>query len=227
MNYAAVVLVLNSSRAAVENKGFLPKSSHRCHQTPLLLLQTWSLGMKDILLADLEDPQHRKDVLAINIALQEEGFLRHGLKLPEDQRQKINNILLGAFESDSAIRIFLAYQGSKCVGISLCEVRFSTYALKATLYCQDLWVEPEFRKQGIARALIEIGMDYVQRNDFARMELTTTANNQAAGKLYQGLGFSSCAKVIADQSMANFLESIGEDPAKHALLLKWEPSAQE
>ena len=175
-----------------------------------------------ILLADLADQAHAQHVFEINIHLQEEGFVRHGLSLPQDQRNKMEALLLRDLRADPATRVFLCFVDDECVGILLCEVRYSTYALKPTLYCQDLWVRPEFRKRGFGRKLVEAGMQYVVGNNFARVELTTTANNQPAGALYRSLGFS-CADPIADGSLAQFLDEAGLDSSKYAVLLKWSP----
>lgn len=55
----------------------------------------------------------------------------------------------------------------------------------------NLAVHPDFRRQGIGKALLEGVMDQARRQDLARVTLEVRKSNDAAQKLYQSMGFAA------------------------------------
>lgn len=55
-------------------------------------------------------------------------------------------------------------------------------------YMQDVFVDPAFRKQGIARQLVEHLTDLGKREKWARLYWLAETNNIAAQNLYKNLG---------------------------------------
>ena len=55
-------------------------------------------------------------------------------------------------------------------------------------YMQDLYVDPDFRKRGIGRKLVEYLAEIGRREEWARMYWLAEADNQAAQSLYKQLG---------------------------------------
>lgn len=169
---------------------------------------------------DWSNASHCQAVLELNIQLQAEGFERHNLTLPADQEERLRTLLISDLSALPEIVGFLAFEGEQPVGLMLCRRGYSTYRVRRTIYCEDLWVHPEHRRRGIARSLVEAVIEHGSQMDYARVELTTTANNLAAGKLYLSFGFS-CAKEIADGSLAAAIQAIGIEPGEHAVTLKY------
>jgi ribosomal-protein-alanine N-acetyltransferase len=57
----------------------------------------------------------------------------------------------------------------------------------------NLAIAPAHRRRGLARLLLEVGFDYLQRQDARYVDLEVRVTNQAAIKLYEGLGFQVIA----------------------------------
>ncbi|MGE5672399.1 MAG: GNAT family N-acetyltransferase [Mycobacterium leprae] len=60
---------------------------------------------------------------------------------------------------------------------------------EATAYIPYLWVLPEYRRRGIARALIAEALAHAKRLGVTRVTLQTGGDNQAAIALYRSAGF--------------------------------------
>jgi GNAT superfamily N-acetyltransferase len=58
-----------------------------------------------------------------------------------------------------------------------------------------LIVEPEARGHGVARLLVERCVAFARAAEYARLELWTTANLEAAGRLYEKFGFEVVREV--------------------------------
>jgi GNAT superfamily N-acetyltransferase len=83
----------------------------------------------------------------------------------------------------------LAEKDSRIVGLLHYVVHPTTGSIKPVCYMQDVYVDPEFRRQGIARKLIE---DLVAQakghKQWTRLYWLAESNNEAAQTLYQTLG---------------------------------------
>lgn len=53
----------------------------------------------------------------------------------------------------------------------------------------DLYVQPEYRKQGAASSLIQRAIRYSHQNGFSEVMLKVDAPNRSARRLYRSLGF--------------------------------------
>lgn len=58
-------------------------------------------------------------------------------------------------------------------------------------YLTALYVQPDYRRQGLARQLLAQVEQWRQSQKLAYLELNVLANNQAATKLYQNAGFTA------------------------------------
>ncbi|AOP35519.1 acetyltransferase [Leptospira tipperaryensis] len=66
---------------------------------------------------------------------------------------------------------------------------FTSLSMKRTWILNDLFVRPEYRKQGVAKALIERAVSLARSMDAKYVSLSTAHNNKNAQKLYESLGF--------------------------------------
>ena len=58
-----------------------------------------------------------------------------------------------------------------------------------------VYVRDKFHRRGIARALMQSAMEYLEANGASYATLNVTASNDAARKLYESLGFTVCGQL--------------------------------
>lgn len=80
--------------------------------------------------------------------------------------------------------IFLAFAGNEPIG----QIRLRKY-WNAYAYIDDISVEPEYRGEGIGRALMSRAMEWAKSRGFPGIMLETQDNNVAACRLYERCGF--------------------------------------
>ncbi len=78
--------------------------------------------------------------------------------------------------------------GVRFPGFALYFFTFSTFAGKPTLYLEDLFVLPEFRGQGMGKALLAELARIALKHDCGRMEWAVLNWNEPAIRFYQSLG---------------------------------------
>jgi len=79
----------------------------------------------------------------------------------------------------------LAFDGDKAVGFALFFTGFSTFTTKGTLYLEDVFVQPEYRNQGVGTLFFkELGMIAKQR-DYTRFEWVCLDWNQPSIDFYE------------------------------------------
>ncbi|HWC86242.1 MAG TPA: GNAT family N-acetyltransferase [Solirubrobacteraceae bacterium] len=87
----------------------------------------------------------------------------------------------------------LAAAGEDAHAAGVCQLRFRHSVWTATEDCwlEDLFVAPEARRQGLARALVERSLARARERGCRRVELDTDEDNRAALALYESVGFSA------------------------------------
>lgn len=85
---------------------------------------------------------------------------------------------------DETWRGFGATIGAELAGFAIVIVHPATWSLAPTAYLEDLFVSPEFRKQGIGRALIEAIVAEGRERGWASLYWHTRADNRSARALY-------------------------------------------
>lgn len=70
------------------------------------------------------------------------------------------------------------------VGMCLCYIRYSTWKGK-TLYLEDLYIQPEYRKLGIGSKLFEVAVQHAQTQKFKRMTWQVLDWNTPAIEFYK------------------------------------------
>ena len=76
----------------------------------------------------------------------------------------------------------------KFLGFALYFFTFSTFAGKPTLYLEDLFVLPEYRKQGIGKALLKELARIAIQHDCGRMEWAVLNWNEPAIRFFRSMG---------------------------------------
>lgn len=94
------------------------------------------------------------------------------------------------FEHRESI-IFIAkdLNSNKVLGFTQLYPIFSSISMKRSLVLNDLFVSEEFRKNGIAKSLMNEAKNYAQKIRSKGLELSTAIDNHKAISLYQELGY--------------------------------------
>ena len=85
--------------------------------------------------------------------------------------------------------IFLAKDHDQAAGFVQLYPSFTSLGMKRLWVLNDLYVAPEFRKQGVGTALLERAQKLGQETDASSLMLETEVNNHSAKALYEKLGF--------------------------------------
>ncbi len=87
--------------------------------------------------------------------------------------------------------IFLATEetGNLAIGFVQLYPLFSSVGMKPVWLLNDLYVHSDYRKQGVAEALIKISAEFAKKTNSSGIILETQISNVNAQKLYDKLGF--------------------------------------
>ncbi len=85
--------------------------------------------------------------------------------------------------------VFVADLEGKTVGYVFCEVIREGTGL--TLYIDDLCIDPEYRRMGIAGMLMDKTKEYAKSKNCARLMLNVWEFNQSAIEFYEKYGFET------------------------------------
>lgn len=79
-------------------------------------------------------------------------------------------------------------QDSQPIGLALFHTTYSTFLTKPGLFVEDLFVQPEYRNQGVGKALLTYLAQQVINRDYGRLEWRVRVWNQTAIDFYQRVG---------------------------------------
>lgn len=88
---------------------------------------------------------------------------------------------------DSAV--FIASEGDRMVGFIQLYPSFSSVSMKRVWILNDLFVDEPYRKQGIAKLLMNAAEQFARQTGAVRLVLATQISNIAAQTLYESLGY--------------------------------------
>lgn len=101
--------------------------------------------------------------------------------LTKEMQQRLSGAIF-----DGKITFFLAKRGYRAVGMCSVATEFSTFTCDAVGVFEDFYIEPVFRKQGIARMLVEAAQRWCKEQKIASLRVTCAPCDE---KMYQALGF--------------------------------------
>jgi ribosomal protein S18 acetylase RimI-like enzyme len=73
--------------------------------------------------------------------------------------------------------------------VATIEREIPIYRLDEFGFIHDLWVEPDFRKQGVGKALAESAVSRFHQLGVSQIRLDTAAANESARRLFAAVGF--------------------------------------
>jgi len=135
---------------------------------------------------DLSRDSH-KDALARLVDAYMRDEMGERRPLSDELRDKI---ITGLNEHPAALIFFADYCG-EIVGMSVCFLGFSTFHGCGVVNIHDLIVLPQYRKNGIARMLLEVVEKKARSLDCCKITLEVREDNLKAMALYRQRGFSA------------------------------------
>lgn len=94
------------------------------------------------------------------------------------------------FGSHRYIEAILAESAGQAIGFALFFHNYSTFLTKPGIYLEDLFVLPEYRRQGIGKALITKVAQIAVERDCGRLEWSVLDWNEPAKAFYRSMGAS-------------------------------------
>lgn len=105
---------------------------------------------------------------------------------PDAQRERE---YLAAHLRNGTSALYIAEVDSSAAGFMQLFPTFSTVHLAGSWILEDLFVDPRFRRRGVARALLERALEHVRENGGCGMFLETASDNVTAQRLYERAGW--------------------------------------
>lgn len=118
-----------------------------------------------------------------------------------------DNLIEDGFGREPRFQVLIAEQNGEAIGLALYFFIYSTWTSRNGVYLEDLYVKPEFRKQGVARGLIQQLARVAQENHCGRMMWLVLRNNPAV-KFYQRLGAAALAEWMPMQMKSAEIEAL-------------------
>jgi GNAT superfamily N-acetyltransferase len=143
--------------------------------------------------ADLADARDADSVVVLlnSYAIEPVGG---GKALPRDVRDR----LVPALRDIPKALVLLAFVDDAAIGIAVCFFGFPTFRARPLLNVHDLAVLPQYRGQGVGRALLQAAEDHARRHGCCRLTLEVLESNFGARGLYRSFGFD-------DSTVSRFL----------------------
>ena len=92
------------------------------------------------------------------------------------------------FRDNPYVFAHVAEKDDRIVGIAVWFLNFSTWTGKHGIYLEDLFVEPDMRGAGVARALFKALANEAKLRDCARIDWQVLDWNELGKQLYRRLG---------------------------------------
>ena len=100
------------------------------------------------------------------------------------------------------VEAIVAQWDTKCVGFSLFFFNYSTFLTKPGIYVEDLFVLPDYRRQGIGKSLLIYLAKLAVKRGVGRLEWTVLDWNSPAIEFYKKMG----AEILPDWRICRVTE---------------------
>lgn len=150
-----------------------------------------------VLIRDARDAD-RPRLVAFMAALQEFERATEPNRTPGPEMAESHiDALIGWAGEHPGGSVLVAEMGSRVAGFLITGVKeeLGTYVPEPARLVgdlSDLWVEPEFRGRGVARALVAEAEARLRATGIARVEVSALPTNADALALYRRLGYADC-----------------------------------
>lgn len=159
-----------------ESVGFLENGADEWGQPLMILPPTEDIPITVERLAAPDDWQLQK---------LENGFLKEigEPTLSEEKQGRLSQAI-----RDGKITFFMAKRGYRAVGMCSVAKCFSTFSCSDTGVFDDFYIEPVFRRKGIARKLAQSAQNWCRENGIASLTVCCAPCDE---EMYQSLGFDT------------------------------------
>lgn len=99
------------------------------------------------------------------------------------------NYLLARFYRNESLLLLAETEQQQAVGFAQLFSGFSSLLLGRTLILTDLFIQPEWRRQGAATELLNAAIEQAKFAGVVRLSLATAVSNRLAQSLYQKTGW--------------------------------------
>jgi ribosomal protein S18 acetylase RimI-like enzyme len=106
---------------------------------------------------------------------------------PDDARERE---FIETHLNNGTSAIYVAEVDGRAAGFMQLFRTYSTVHLAAAWILEDLFVEPQYRKRGIAAALLQRAVEHAREDDASGMFLETAADNVPAQSVYEAAGWT-------------------------------------
>jgi len=103
--------------------------------------------------------------------------------------QAATDFLKSRFKNKDSV-ILVAHENSKMGGFIQLYPSFSPVGMQKIWILNDLFVDADFRRQNIARNLMEAARKYAKETGVLRIDLATQISNIFAQNLYESMGYT-------------------------------------
>lgn len=132
-------------------------------------------------------------------------------KEPDSAIVKREDLLKDGFGDKPLFKVLIAEFNNKPAGFSFYFFSYSTWIGKPTLYLEDLFVLPEYRKKGIGKLLLKELAKIALENNCCRFQWQVLDWNKLAIDFYNSLGAKPLNEWITyrldGQNLINFANS--------------------
>lgn len=159
-----------------EDAGFKKNGADEWGEPLMLLPPTEDIQITVEVLCDSEDWQLMK---------LENGFLTEigELTLTEEKQAQLKQAI-----RDGKLTFFIAKRGYRAVGMCSVAKCFSSFTCADTGVFDDFFIEPVFRRKGIARKLTQAAQNWCRENGIASLTVCCAPCDE---EMYQSLGFKA------------------------------------
>lgn len=87
--------------------------------------------------------------------------------------------------------VAVAEQEGKLAGYVICHVSQTpdVFVLRRKMYVQDMVIDPEYRRQGVARKLMDMVLNFAKEHRVEKIDLLVAVQNEGANKFWREMGF--------------------------------------
>jgi len=122
------------------------------------------------------------DILMLIKELAEYEKLLHEVVTTEEQLEKV------IFGEQKFVEVLIAEVDGKLAGQTIFFHNFSTFVGRPGLYIEDLYVRPDFRGNGIGKALLKEVINLAKERNCGRVEWVVLDWNKPAIYFYKSIG---------------------------------------
>ena len=127
----------------------------------------------------------REDVLTVYTLLREAAVIQGG---ENDFCATPSTLFHDGFDSSPRIYCLIAESDGEIVGVLLYFFVYSTWTSRTSSYIEDLYVRPDHRRKGIARALMSAAARVALDAGCRYVQWAVLQNNSPAREFYESLG---------------------------------------